>query len=291
MSRTRREVQDWRRFELMVAKLEAVLRPTRCVFRSPDHLIDHETGDSREVDCSITFAEADGPRISIECRKRGTKEDVTWIEQLATKKNALRLTETIAVSSRGFSASAYRKAKHHGITLNTYREIHLALADRPLTIAHTRTNWSLRGLTYEIDDSDHQPDAAQIATVDQRVNNATRDTPVLRVIASHVQLSLGALIDHVLDRAAPSLRSESRRKFELRFPEPTTLVDLADTMPLSVMRLEVEEHKDVHAVVEPGFGTYSGLGGVLLQVATARLPNWQLEVLFRVLDEEGSNAK
>ena len=98
---------EWRQFELLVSRLEEALKPYGYVFKSPDKLIDYDTNELREVDCSIRFTENNIEKIvSVECRKRRGTQDVTWIEQLACKMDSLKLAGTIAVSSKGFSKSA-----------------------------------------------------------------------------------------------------------------------------------------------------------------------------------------
>jgi len=39
----------------MVSHLEKALKPTHFVFKFPDHLMDFEIDETREVDCSISF--------------------------------------------------------------------------------------------------------------------------------------------------------------------------------------------------------------------------------------------
>ena len=165
----------------MVSRLEQVLRSPDYSFKSPDYVLDTEINELREVDCSITYNAPGGKkRISIECRKRGTRQDVTWIEQLATKMRALELSGTIAVSSKGFSKAADLKAKHHGITLNTYREMQLSLEARPLEIRHLRRSWSLLSFEYEV--SEQCPEVPQHlqAALASRLSGAVPDTPILR---------------------------------------------------------------------------------------------------------------
>jgi hypothetical protein len=64
--------------------------------------------------------------VTIECRKRRPKEDVTWIEQLATKKISIGAARTIAVSSSGFTAGAEAVARQHGIDLRRISEVSVA---------------------------------------------------------------------------------------------------------------------------------------------------------------------
>lgn len=115
---------DWRQFEELIARIEADAAPFGFVVTSPDKITSLITGDLREVDASIRFStEGTEKLVTIECRKRGAREDVTWIEQLATKKLAIGAVRTIAVSSSGFSTQAKKAAAHYGIELCTASEI------------------------------------------------------------------------------------------------------------------------------------------------------------------------
>lgn len=135
MTQSNDDIPEWRQFERMVAKIEADARPIGLVVKSPDRIRSLVTGDLREVDASIRLQVAGSEEIiTIECRKRSAKEDVTWIEQLATKKLALGAMRTIAVSSSGFSRQAQNAAAHYGIALRLVSEVtvtdinpHLAL--------------------------------------------------------------------------------------------------------------------------------------------------------------------
>ena len=118
----------WREFEKLVTKLEEAFSPIGATIKSPDKLRDIVTGLMREVDGSIRFKTKNKEiLITIECRKRGQKQDITWIEQLVTKKNSLKADKTIAVSSRGFSQSALTLAKQNNIILKTLSDINPVL--------------------------------------------------------------------------------------------------------------------------------------------------------------------
>src|SRR5262249_48466752 len=65
----------------------------------------------------------DGRKISIECRHRSVPESVMWIEQLAGRKQSLRLDGMIAVSVAGFSALARKKARRFGIILYDFASL------------------------------------------------------------------------------------------------------------------------------------------------------------------------
>lgn len=72
--------------------------------------------DGREVDVLIESEAIAGvtARITVECRDHKRRQDVTWIEELQGKQSTLRISETFAVSSSGFTAKAITAAREHG---------------------------------------------------------------------------------------------------------------------------------------------------------------------------------
>ena len=61
--------------------------------------------------------------VTIECRRRANIQDVTWIEQLVTKKHAIGADHAIAVSASGFFKNAQNIAKQNGISLRKISEV------------------------------------------------------------------------------------------------------------------------------------------------------------------------
>lgn len=117
-------MSEWRKFEKLVASMESVLLPRGAVVKHPDRIPDIDTGELREVDASIRYSVGSVLLlITIECRKRAKKDDVTWIEQLTQKQRSIGAAKTIAVSESGFTEPAHRKAKLKGIELRTLRKI------------------------------------------------------------------------------------------------------------------------------------------------------------------------
>jgi hypothetical protein len=115
---------DWREFEKLTARIEAALAPRGAVVRSPDKVTDLVTGSLREVDASIRLTVGTVPiLITVECRRRNSVQDDTWIEQLATKREKVGAARTIAVSTLGFSEPATKTAHLKGIELRKLREI------------------------------------------------------------------------------------------------------------------------------------------------------------------------
>jgi hypothetical protein len=127
MAPRKKDIPDWRQFEQLVARIEADAGPLGLTVTSPDRIRCRTTGRLREVDASVrTQVGTSSILITIECRKRRAKQDVTWIEQLSAKKHAIGVARTIAVSSSGFSPEAEAAARHHGIDLHRLSEVSAA---------------------------------------------------------------------------------------------------------------------------------------------------------------------
>ncbi len=119
-----RKLKPGAEFERLAAQLEAVLGPVGARVKSPDRILDKITGQSREVDASIRMkAGSTDLLVTLECRERTRLADTTWIEQLATKRHHIGANQTIAVSSKGFSAPAIRAATMHGIELRMISDL------------------------------------------------------------------------------------------------------------------------------------------------------------------------
>lgn len=124
MTMRRRQDPEWREFERLIARIEADAGPQGLVVKSPDRLRCKLTGRLREVDASVRGkVGTTDVLVTIECRRRSRIQDVTWIEQLATKKNSIGADRTIAVSLSGFSAEAEAAASHVGISLRKVADL------------------------------------------------------------------------------------------------------------------------------------------------------------------------
>ena len=67
------------------------------------------SGQRREVDVAL-FLETDAGRLfyAIECRDRKARQDLLWIEQLATKRHDIGADHIAAVARDGFTKPAVR---------------------------------------------------------------------------------------------------------------------------------------------------------------------------------------
>lgn len=114
---------EWREFERIVSRIEQEAGPLGIQVKSPDRIRSIITGRLREVDVSIrSKVGTSDVLITVECRRRKPKQDVTWIEQIASKRHAIGASRTIAVSPAGFSSDAQTAAHYYGIDLRTLRD-------------------------------------------------------------------------------------------------------------------------------------------------------------------------
>jgi hypothetical protein len=120
--KTLRQKGDWRELEKLFGRIQKLLQPQGTSVEWNSKIPDPVTGEQRQVDVLIKTAE--GLRISVECRDRSAAQSVMWIEELAGRKISLGLDGMIAVSARGFSAPAIKKARHFGILLYDLKRLH-----------------------------------------------------------------------------------------------------------------------------------------------------------------------
>jgi hypothetical protein len=116
--------REGRDLERLVALIEEAVGPEGAEVKSPDFIEDRVTGERREVDVSIrTRVGTSQVLIVIECRDRNSVQDVTWIEQVEQKCRDLKASKVIAVSAKGFSEAALKKAAFSGIETRRMDEI------------------------------------------------------------------------------------------------------------------------------------------------------------------------
>jgi hypothetical protein len=110
--------------EQVVALFEAQIGGPDVVVTSPDHLPGRNSGVDREVDVTIRARVGSSDVLVIfECRDRASSEDVTWPEQVRTKREDVGADKAVIVSTSGFSGAARRTARAYGIELRTLSEL------------------------------------------------------------------------------------------------------------------------------------------------------------------------
>jgi hypothetical protein len=119
-------------FQRIVHVIVSKLAPSTATVRSCVELPERDSGTLREVDAVIEIgAGLSMVRVAVECRERGRRADVQWIDELIGKYSRLPIDRVVAVSSSGFSRAAQAKASSHNIDLVTPKQV-------------TSTNWPER---------------------------------------------------------------------------------------------------------------------------------------------------
>ncbi len=113
-----------REFEKLITRIEKLLSPEGATIKSPDFIPDKVTGELREVDASIRYQIGSAPMlITIECRNRQPKQDITWLEQIKSKRDSVKANQTIVVSKKGFYEPAKKYALHENIILRQIEDV------------------------------------------------------------------------------------------------------------------------------------------------------------------------
>ncbi|MEN8136497.1 MAG: restriction endonuclease [Thermodesulfobacteriota bacterium] len=107
-------------FEKQIKRIKELLESSEAEIIWDDKIADPDTGQLRQIDITIR---KDGKVTHVECRKRGSKQDVMWIEELVGRKDSLGADKMIAVSASGFTGPAILKAKAKGIFLRDLQTV------------------------------------------------------------------------------------------------------------------------------------------------------------------------
>lgn len=110
---------------MLVARIEGSISGLDVTLKSPDHLPDLVTKEgTREVDVSLRSKVGSAEvLVIIECRDRGRPADVTWLEQVKSKREAVGAQKAIAVASGDFSKRALAAAAAYGIDARTLAQV------------------------------------------------------------------------------------------------------------------------------------------------------------------------
>jgi len=158
-----------RKFEKIVRDLEELLGDLNLEVKSPDKLFDYASENYREVDISIKGKLGTHPiLIVIECRDWGRPQNVTWIEQLKTKRDGIRANKMIAVSTSGFSPNAVTLAEKYGIGIRNVdnldaKELSGWIANTE--VVYILNRFDVQKVSYVLTDSSELGDVAPKATL------------------------------------------------------------------------------------------------------------------------------
>ena len=116
--------KPWKEIQDLVAYFERELAGQGIIIKSPDWIWDKFAQTKREVDISLRKQEDfDEVLIIFEVRDWKAVQDITWIEQLVTKKKHLSANHLIAVTTSDFSKSARNVAEKYDIELRLISEV------------------------------------------------------------------------------------------------------------------------------------------------------------------------
>lgn len=276
MSSSKKRSPDWREFENLVARIEKDAGPAGLVVKSPDRVRCKTTGRLREVDATVrTRAGTSDILITIECRRRKHREDVTWVEQLATKKQLIGAARTLAVSSNGFSDGARTLAARLGIDLRTISDVSIADLNKLVVLDFVHLNHKSAaiarvGLKHFRDEQWTVPDPEKLDQFLPEETDAKR--PIFRNTDTGHRWSLNDLWTQMQQAADPFAGIERNGKIAIRtacfsFPGnvtvgipagPQTLDDVLLSVALSI-RVE-QVWLDAATKIE-----YSSPDGLVLQ--------------------------
>lgn len=217
-------VRKGREFEEIISRLEEVLNDSDIEITSPGWVKDNTnpTGKKREIDIALKRTVGEKTSLIIlECRDRKDNENVTWIEQLVTKRNDIGADKAIAVSSTGFTEGAKNKAKYHGVELRTLEEI-----TREIIFDWFKPEFALQKIlhcritNHHFSPSDQKKRKRLKYRLNALLNKSSLDTPILLLPGSHEPISINELFHHIknLDQISAQFSSPSEiRKFTITF--------------------------------------------------------------------------
>jgi hypothetical protein len=202
----------WRQFEELVARIEKHLAPKGAKVASSDHVPDFVAGGTRQVDATIRYRVGSSDLlIAIECRDRSAKPDVRWIEEIASKKADCRIDRMIAVSSKGFTKKAQKKATAHGISARVIKEIALSEIQEwmgSLSLKQALTNFLHRRITFHFYDRQNVPLEVLAPTVES-INRDILNAAVFHEVETDKWLSMRDLLADIVHRKGATKRPAS----------------------------------------------------------------------------------
>ena len=148
MAKRKPNIPTWKRFENLVALIERLLIGVNAKITPDDHIADRY-GKKRQVDVSVRIDTGTTHLLIIfECRDRCRGSDVTWIEQVCTKKDNLRADRAIVVSNKPLSLTAQTMARDKGIEIRSLRDIDKSLLPLmfPNKMEYKSVTWHTEGI-------------------------------------------------------------------------------------------------------------------------------------------------
>lgn len=162
-----------RSLELLVQALEQLLAGAPVEIRSPDFIMGRSSETTREVDVSLRSTVGSvSVLVIIECRDRAKPQDVTWIEQLASKREDVGADKAVAVAAGGFSAGARNLARSKQVDLRSLEELepHVVfdwLTDQ--TLDHRTRHVEAVGVSFHLGEPSAEIDPGTLASILEKI--------------------------------------------------------------------------------------------------------------------------
>jgi len=221
--------------ERLVVRLEMALADPSATVKRNDRIPDLVTKRLREIDVSIRRSVGSVPvLVIVECRDRRRRQDVEWIEQVASKRDSVGADAAVVVTTNGLTHPATLKAQNLGVRVYrikdiTAQDVKSWFSVENLTVSHPNVHF------YKVDvefvDPNVHPHGEFVAT-GIRVTDA-----VFRMRKTGTKVSLLDIWDQAAVRARcdghdfyAKLATGSPRRLihpTLRYPNPDTQFQIA----------------------------------------------------------------
>lgn len=279
-------MKAWRKFELLISQIEGALAQKGAIVRSPDRIQDKFTGQLREVDASIRLNVGTTPiLITIECRDRVAIQDDIWIEQLASKKEKIGASATIAVSSSGFTKPASISASLYGIQIRTLTDVtgtNAASWLDDLCVSVEFREWRFTRL--EIMLQNDTPSVTLASSLNEHIQTQGYNAPIAFRRSDRKPLILadvgGAFVEHGTYPPIPGVRP-----FGYAIPDDGEYVVPTESgdVPLSKIQFEVEISNITRPIPLKKAFEYVNISGPLVQVAEFQFQSPQGEFTVGII--------
>lgn len=225
MARPDSATPEWRQFEKLVALIERHIGPQGATVKSPDRIRDRDTGHLREVDVSVRYQVGSVPiLITIECRERASVEDVTWIEQLVSKRDSIGASATVAVSCTGFTEPAIERARLRGIETRLLREVSedsIREWSQKMEVIAVGGRFAIGDLYFYLKPTPDNPFPELRSDVSAGCAKNDAEFRFIRKIENGALISISNLLEEVEQQAGSELNDLKKGNFTLQLPVQT----------------------------------------------------------------------
>lgn len=198
---------DWKDFEDFVAQIERLLSRHGAKVRRNEQILDRH-GALRQLDATIRINTGTTELlVIIECRNRKRVNDITWVEQVAGKRDNLGAAKAIIVSNRKLPDSAASMAREKSVEIRTLSQVDESILPfpYPMRFVQSQIQWRFDGRECRFKDRPDDPerfqqrlDEVSVATQGEGIRIQAGDGP-----SSPLQRFVNAFLDRE-DKPTPA---------------------------------------------------------------------------------------